>query len=243
MTGLPFVTILVIIILILISIPIYLIFFSPKSQLLGKVIYEVKTNKKIVALTFDDGPNEPYTSQILEILAKYNIKATFFPVGENIVRESDALKKMTEAGHEIGIHSYSHAFFKPIISLTYKDEILKSQTLIKKITGQTPTLFRPPWFFRTSSMLKSVKALDLTPVTGTFGSFWEVFKVSPQKIASDGIKNTKPGTILVFHDGYNNRGTNRNKTVQAVAILVPKLIQDGYKFMTVSELLKQTDLG
>lgn len=232
-----------ILMIIIVLILLYIVFFSPKSQLVGQVIFEAKTDKKIVALTFDDGPNEPYTSQILEILAKNNIRATFFPVGENVMQGHDALKKIAEAGHEIGIHSYSHAFFKPILTPNYKNEILKSQTLIKQITGQTPTLFRPPWFFRTASMLKSAKALGLISVTGTFGSFWEVFKISPKKIASDGIKNTKPGTILVFHDGYNNKGTNRNKTVQTVVILVPYLLQNGYKFMTVTDLLKQSNLG
>jgi peptidoglycan/xylan/chitin deacetylase (PgdA/CDA1 family) len=230
--------IIILLIIFLISV-VYYIFFSPKSQLLGKVFYRGnQLDKKVVALTFDDGPNEPYTSQILDILRRFNIKATFFPVGENIARDRETLKKIIDAGHIIGNHSYSHALFAPIFTPSFKKQISMAQQLITDAIGKPPTLFRPPWFFRTTAMLKTARTLGLITITGTFASYWEVFKVSPQKIAKDAIRNTRPGTILVFHDGYNNKGTERTKTVEAMQIVIPQLLKAGYKFVTVPQLLK-----
>lgn len=231
--------IIIVLSLIFIFFVIYYVFFAPTSQILGKVISRgTQIDKKIVALTFDDGPNEPYTSQILAILKRYGIKATFFPVGENVVRERKTLKKIFESGHVIGNHSYSHSFFAPITSPSYKKEIDKTQDLIADITGKAPALFRPPWFFRTSAMLKTAKKSGMATITGTFASCWEVFQVSHQKIAKDAIKNIRPGTILVFHDGYNNKKATRTKTIEALEIVISHLFESGYKFVTVPQLLE-----
>lgn len=230
---------LIFIVLIFLFLFIYLPFFSPAFQILGKVVYRLNIgDKKIVALTFDDGPNEPYTSQILDILDKYNIKATFFLVGENILKNKELTKKINNDGHIIGNHSYSHAFFASLFLSNYKNEIEKSQKLITDITGKKPILFRPPWLFRTPMILKTANRFNLTTITGTFCSYWEVFKVNPKIIAHDAIKNTNPGTILIFHDGFNNKGTNRSKTVQALEITIPQLLKKGYKFVTVPQLLE-----
>ena len=227
----------IIIFLVLISIfVIYYINFSPSTQILGPVVFVGKTKNKIVALTFDDGPNEPYTSQILNILKQHNVKATFFPVGENIIRHKSIIMKMKNDGHVIGNHSFSHAFFAPIFSPDFKDQIVRSQKVIENVTGQAPVLFRPPWFFRTKKMLQTARKLGFTTITGTFASNWEVFKVNPNKIANDAFRRTHPGTILVFHDGYNNKKTDRTKTVEAIRTLIPKLLKVGYKFVTVPEL-------
>ena len=218
---------------------IYFPFFSIGNQLLGKVVYRKLTKEKLIALTFDDGPNEPYTSQILDILKKYNIKATFFPVGENIVRQKQILKRMSNENHVVGIHSYSHAFFSPFLSPSFKKEIASSQDVIINTIGKKPFLFRPPWLFRTPAMIKTAKKFGLTTISGSFGSYFEVFKVNPSKIAHDAINNTRPGTILIFHDGYNNKGTDRSKTVQALQIYIPAVQKLGYRFVTVPELIEQ----
>jgi peptidoglycan/xylan/chitin deacetylase (PgdA/CDA1 family) len=215
----------------------YYVLFSPWSQILGKIFYKIKTTNKLVALTFDDGPNEPYTSEILDVLQKYNVKATFFPVGQNIVRFPKTLEKIDREGHVVGIHSYNHALLAPILTPKFEAEISKSQKLICGIIGKKPTLFRPPWYFRQPSMLGTVRKAGMVCVTGTFGSTWEVFQVNAKRIASDALKVTKPGTILTFHDGYNNKKASRTETVEALKMLLPKLQKDGYKFVTVPELL------
>jgi len=195
-----------------------------------KVISHLSANEKVIALTFDDGPNEPYTSQILDILKKFNIKATFFPVGENIIRNKNILKKIFANGHIIGNHSYSHSMLAPILSPSYKNEIIKTQELIFNIIGQKPIFFRPPWLFRTKAMLKTAENNNLQIVTGTFGSYFEVLGTSPEKIARNTLRKIKPSMILIFHDGYNNKIANRKNTVEAIKIIIPSLIEKGYKF-------------
>jgi peptidoglycan/xylan/chitin deacetylase (PgdA/CDA1 family) len=216
---------------------IYYFFFSPTSQLFGKVIYHVKTDKKLIALTFDDGPNEPYTSQILNLLKKYNIKATFFPVGENVARHRKTIQRMAREGHIIGNHTYSHSLFNEIFPINFNKSITKTQNLIHKVTGKTPILFRPPWFLRSHSIFKSAKKNNLTTITGTFGSYREVFQPNGKLLAKDAIKKIKPGAILVFHDGYNNKSGKRISTVEAIKEIIPIIISKGYKFVTLPELL------
>lgn len=230
--------ILIIVLFLILFTIVYYPFFAPGTQFLGKVIFHYKvTNKKLIALTFDDGPNDPYTSQILNLLAKFNIKATFFPVGENIIREKETFKNIFNQGHEIGNHSYSHALFAPIFSPRYEREITKAQNLIIDIIGKPPVFFRPPWFFRNPLMLKTAKKMKLKSVTGTFASYLEVFQVKSHKITSDALRKIKPGTILVFHDGYNNKKAKRSNTVESLKLLIPDLLKSGYKFVTLSELL------
>lgn len=216
---------------------IYYFFFSPKSQYFGRVIWQGPEHDKSVALSFDDGPNEPYTSELLELLKKHNIKATFFVVGENALRFPEPVKKMIAEGHIIGNHSLSHNFLIPIFDPYYKAEISETQDILEKFIGQKPALFRPPWFFRQSKMLKTASHFGLTTVTGTFASPWEVFQINSSAIARKAVELTGSGTILVFHDGYNNSTASRHKTIQAVELTIKQLLEKGYKFVTIPELL------
>lgn len=216
---------------------IYYLFFSSTSGVFGKVISKAKVSQKEIALTFDDGPNEPYTSEILNILDKYKIKATFFEVGKNIEKYPNITLRIFQEGHIIGNHSWSHSLKKPITELYFRDEILKTQDIIYKITGKKPKLFRPPWLFRDPFMLKTAKNYNLITITGSFGSDLEVFQPDYKKIARSAIKKARPGTILIFHDGYNTEGGYREETVKAVELVIQELSRKGYKFVTVPELL------
>jgi peptidoglycan/xylan/chitin deacetylase (PgdA/CDA1 family)/GT2 family glycosyltransferase len=216
---------------------IYYLFFSSTSQVFGKVIYGTKNQEKLIALTFDDGPNEPYTSQIVDILDKYQIKGTFFEVGENIELYPAITYRIFKEGHIIGNHSYSHSFKKPLLQPSYNDEIKKTQAIIYGLTGKKPALFRPPWFFRDPLMLHTAKKYNLEVITGTFGSNLEVFQPGYDEIAEAAINKIKSGQILVLHDGYNAKGASREETVQALEIIIPRLLKEGYRFVTVPELL------
>jgi len=216
---------------------IYYLFFSSNSQVFGKVVSSVKGQEKIIALTFDDGPNEPYTSEIANVLDSYNIKGTFFEVGQNIEKYPKTTARLFEKGHVIANHSYSHSLKKPIVRPFFNDEIEKTQQIIYKITGKKPRLFRPPWLFRDPLMLKTANQYNLVVVTGRFGSDFEVFQPDYKKIAESAIEKAKPGMIFIFHDGYNSKGASRKETVMALKIIIPELINEGYDFVTVPELL------
>lgn len=210
---------------------------SPFSQLFGKFPYRAKTNQKVIALTFDDGPNDPFTTELLDYLAKEKVKATFFVVGSCAERYPNTVKRIVKDGHIIGNHSLSHKFTNYFKNPSFRTEITKNQDIIYKLTGKTPALFRPPWLMRQPMILKTVKKLGLSPVGGEFCSNLEVLQVSSKKIASDTMKKIRPGSIIIFHDGYDGKGGNRRQTIDAVKQLIPELKKAGYTMTTVDKLL------
>ncbi len=212
-----------------------------KSYLFGPMPWHIKTNKKIIALTFDDGPNEPFTTQIADIIESYGGKATFFVVGKNCERFPGVAKKMQARGHQIGTHSYRHAFHRYIVDPLYNGEISKSKQVLEQ-QGVTAELFRFPWLFRTPWLLESVKKAGYpTPISGQFSHAFEPFQVDSAKIIKHTLKIAKPGAIIIFHDGYNAQAAPRFQTVEAVRQVTKALAKQGYAFVTVSELLAQKD--
>lgn len=208
-----------------------------RTTLFGKQIWRVKTSRKIVALTFDDGPNEPYTSQIVALLKKYDQRATFFVVGKNMERFSGVTAKTKAAGHEIGIHSYMHQFRSYFSDPTYKRQIALAQKGLKKEHIEV-THLRFPWLFRTPWLVASSKRHGFgVPIGGYFGGLFEPFQPSGSWMAKHAKKLVKPGAIIIMHDGYNASAANRAQTVIATEILLKELADKGYESVTISELL------
>jgi|SRR5579872_22375 len=216
----------------------YYFFKSAKSQFFGYFPYQAKTERKTVALTFDDGPNPPHTQKLLDVLQKHRVKATFFIVGKNLEKYPEVAKKIIEQGHTIGNHSYSHSFAKNFSEPGFENEIQQAQAVIQKLLAKKPALFRPPWLMRNPLMLRNLKRIGMLPISGLFGSELEVLQVSPEKMANRALKKIKPGMILIFHDGFDAHGGNRTNTVEAIDLLIPKIKSEGYELATVDELLK-----
>lgn len=216
---------------------IYWLFFSSFSQFFGRFPFASNTKEKVIAITFDDGPNEPYTSQIVDFLNSKDIKATFFMVGKCVQKYPKTVKNIYKSGHTIGNHSLSHSFKKYIFHPYFYDEITKDQEIIHNIVGKYPKLFRPPWLWRQPMLLKTVKKMGMTPISGEFCNVFEVFQPNSAKIAKSALKKIKPGAIIIFHDGFDAKGGNRAQTVKAVRAVINQLIKQGYKFVTVDQLL------
>ena len=208
-----------------------------KTQAFGYFPYAVKTNKKIIALTFDDGPNPPYTNELLEILAKHQVLATFFMPAKNLEKFPELAREIVAAGHVIGNHSYRHQFANHFKTLKFEKEITRAQTVIESITGKKPALYRSPWLFKQPWLLKNLHAHGLTPVAGFFSSNWEVWKAPAETIAQDALKVAAPGRIIIFHDGFDTQGGYRAGSVGAIDIIIPVLKKQGYEFLTVDKLL------
>ncbi|MFJ7646799.1 polysaccharide deacetylase family protein [Lysinibacillus sp. NPDC097279] len=199
----------------------------------GQILWEIKTNEKIIALTFDDGPHKKYTSEILDVLAKYKAKSTFFVVGENAEKNSEVVQRMYEEGHELAIHTYTHPLRTTVPNLL--KEIKQTHDTIYGITGYTPTLFRPVEGQYTDGMIEAVAKEGYKVVMWSWHQDTMDWK-SPgvNKIVHTVLKGAKEGNIVLFHDG----GGNRAQTVKALEKILPELEKQGYKFVTVSELLE-----
>ena len=213
---------------------------SPYSQALGAFPQEAPrpAARPSVALTFDDGPNEPFTSQIAEVLAARGIPGTFFQVGLCVRRHPEATRDLAAAGHTIGNHSYSHRWQRGWRVADLREEIQRAEDTLSDELGRRPLLYRPPWLLRTSALFQVLSERGLQPVSGEFCHPLEPFQPSGGRIAARAERRARPGRILIFHDGYDARGGNREQTVGAVERLADRLLERGYEFTTVDRLLE-----
>ncbi|MCK5124494.1 MAG: glycosyltransferase [Dehalococcoidia bacterium] len=213
---------------------------NPRSRFYGKVWSNGNRNKPRIALTFDDGPNEPYTSQVLGILGQYGIQATFFIIGQNARRYPDVCRRIVTTGNVIGNHSYHHD--KSLClrgSKAVARDIKLAHQAIYDCTGLEPKLFRPPHGFRTPWMMRTVRNLGYNVVTwDNMTRDWNAEK-SGQEIVRDIIGRAKPGGVIVLHDGRDSRlSYDRSQMLQALPFVIGTLKERGFDFVTVPELLE-----
>ncbi|MEG0050851.1 MAG: polysaccharide deacetylase family protein [Terrisporobacter sp.] len=197
-------------------------------------------NEKILALTFDDGPDEVFTPQILDILKKYNVKATFFVMGEKVQYNKKIIKREFDEGHEIGNHTYTHINVSKQSYNTILKEITNTQEAIKSVTGTQPKVFRPPYRSVSRDMCKIIKDKDMNIVLWSYvdAKDWQSpGAYSIVKSIEDGVQN---GCIILLHD-YNKIRNSKSETVEALEIMIPDLLKKGYKFVTVSELIEHLE--
>ncbi|UBF29482.1 polysaccharide deacetylase family protein [Kovacikia minuta CCNUW1] len=186
--------------------------------------------EKVVALTFDDGPWPDTTDKVLDILKQFNIKATFYWVGQALQQNPDIAKKVVASGHAVGNHTWRHPM-NDVDLQTAAEEIGNTAKLIYETTGVRTNLFRPPGGNLTGSMVPYAKQLkDIV-------TLWEVdsndYYVSAPIIVDNVLTQVKPGGIILMHDG----GGDRTQTVQALPQIITTLQRQGYRFVTVPELL------
>lgn len=192
-----------------------------------------------IALTFDDGPHPVYTEKILDILDKNDAKGTFFVVGKNAESYPELLLREYRDGHEIGNHTYSHPDMNKISADKAVEEILLTQGIIEDITGERPVLFRAPGGIFTDELVLRMEKLDYKPVSWSWRQDTLDWKKRPAcEIVNAVISNIQNGDIILFHD-FNTDGS---PTPEALEILLPKLKNMGFSFVTVSELLSLNQL-
>ena len=189
-------------------------------------LFGIDPKKKMVALTYDDGPYTPVTNQILDVLEEYNGRATFFVVGSRVSTYRDCIKREYKLGCEIGNHTYNHTILTSVGASTIKSEISKTNDAVKKITGQAPTIVRTPG----GAVNSTVKANVGYPMFN-----WSVdtldWKYRNSSSVVSYIKSgVRDGSIILMHDLYGSTG---NATEQ----IVPWLVKNGYQLVTVSELM------
>lgn len=207
-------------------------FYCTQLFATDKPVRFVKTHEKVVALTFDDGPSVPYTEQILAILDKYHVKATFYLLGVGIKSHPDIVKKTIQAGHELGNHSMYHHHLKKKSVSSIKQDISEVDNLIKKMGYEKPITFRSPYGQISNNIQTAVTDLHKKNVLFSYlPKDWEAPKA--QVIYDRIMKRVQPGFIITLHDG----GKRRQTTVEATEMLIQTLQKQGYRFVTVSELL------
>ena len=203
---------------------------SPMADV--KVYRSVPTEKKQIALTFDDGPHPTLTPRILEILERYGISATFFMVGQNVLNYPEAARAVIGAGHEVGNHTFSHPHIANLGEKAIFDEIGKCEDALEELCEYRPHLLRTPQGALTPSLERCLIDDDYILVLWSLDTRdWE--NKSTAHVVRTVLDSVQAGDIILMHDfiGHNS------KTPEALEKIIPVLLSEGYEFVTVSALL------
>jgi len=197
----------------------------------GITFSSVHADGPYIAMTFDDGPSATLTPKLLDLLAAHHIKATFFVIGENVAEHPEVVARAAREGHEIGNHSWSHPNFGKMSDESVRRQLQQTDDAIKNATGKRPTLMRPPY--------GSITTREKRWIHDEFGYdiiLWDVDpydwkRPGPAVVRARILKETRPGSIVLSHDIHPG-------TIEAMPSTFDELQAKGFKFVTVSELIR-----
>lgn len=189
----------------------------------------VNENGPVIALTFDDGPYPKVTGHILDVLEKNGVCATFFVLGSRIEGREDVLTRMEELGCEIGNHSFSHADLTRLSKADCQRELSDTDAEIRRVTGHEASVVRPPYGYYNKTVMSAAERPLILWTVDT--NDWR--GKAPGEIADYVIQQAKEGSVILMHD-------QQTQTADAMEMIIPTLIEEGFRFVTVSELIRLT---
>lgn len=215
----------------------FLILYSIIPDLWGRffsnrVLRRGIPTKRQVFFTFDDGPNPVYTPQILEVLRKYNLKATFFVLGKKAESYPEILRAIKDSGHNIGNHSYSHRFLWVMPPSLVEKEFQETDKIIGKVLNEEPKYIRPPWGGNNLALWRYLSRDGKGVVLWSLDSKDWMRDISVEEIVKNVLENVKPGDIILFHDGRWDDISR--KTVDALPKIIEGLTKKGYEIASLS---------
>jgi len=225
----------------------------PSSQVLGPALVRGPARDKRIALTFDDGPLPPYTEQILDILQRYGVRATFFVCGKDVEQHPELVRRIHSEGHAIGNHTWSHPYLYLLSCGKIAEEIDKTQKAIREATGQVPRLFRPPYGGRWFGLYPVLREREMELIQWSVNAFdW---KLDADSILACVRAGLRPGAVILLHDGRQAPGgylhrligraataevhgrltADRSPTVEALPAIIDYARRAGFEFVSVED--------
>jgi peptidoglycan-N-acetylglucosamine deacetylase len=211
---------------------------SPRSWLYGQVFWHARTTERVVALTFDDGPCHPYTEQLLGILDREGIRATFFQVGNNVRREPNLAAEVA-SHHVVGNHTFTHPRLTWSRPRKVREELQRGQEAVHDATGALPNLFRVPHGWYGPQVISTAAELGFRCI-GWSVMAWDWNRPPPDVIRHRILRGVRPGGVTLLHDGQDIDAfpkADRSHTIAAVPHIVRSLRESGYRFLTLPELI------
>jgi len=212
---------------------------APTGQWYGRTFTGLPRGTKQLALTFDDGPNDPHTLRLLEVLAKHAVHATFFSVGRYVQQRPDIIREIIKAGHAVGNHTFTHPVLTFKSATEVRKELSSCHAALQDAIGEHSNLFRPPFGGRRPAVLRIARELGLKPVMwNVTGYDWSAppAVVIVQKVT----KQIRGGNVILLHDGgHKQMGADRSQTVLATDHLITKYKSEGYEFTTIPEMMEE----
>jgi peptidoglycan-N-acetylglucosamine deacetylase len=209
---------------------------SPTGQWYGRTFTGGVRGSKQIALTYDDGPNDPYTLKLLDVLAKHSVRATFFMIGRYVRQRPDIARAVAQAGHVIGNHTFTHPVLIFKSEAQSRTELLDCRSSLKDAIGEHSNLFRPPFGGRRLATLRLVRELGLeTVMWNVTGYDWNA---PPAAVIEKKVdRQMRGGDVILLHDGGDKAmGSDRAQTVIATDNLIRRYRDQGYEFVTVEEM-------
>jgi peptidoglycan/xylan/chitin deacetylase (PgdA/CDA1 family) len=216
---------------------------APRSQLFGQAFCAGQPGSRRLALTFDDGPNDPHTLHLLDVLGEAGVRATFFCIGQYAARRPDVLRRMVRGGHVLGNHTFSHPNLLLASPLRLRAELRDCQRALSDAAGVEVRLFRPPFGARRPEVLRVARDEEgletvLWSLNARDYTIHSAELVRRRVLRS--VRRNEGGDVILMHDGDHRRfGGDRAHTVRAVEVLVEDLLDDGYEFVTVPQLMAE----
>jgi peptidoglycan/xylan/chitin deacetylase (PgdA/CDA1 family) len=216
---------------------------APTGQWYGQTFTGLTRGSRQIALTYDDGPNDLHTLRLLEVLAKHDTRATFFLIGRYVRQHPDIAREIAKAGHSIGNHTFTHPLLIFKSEAEIRRELFLCSTALRDALDREANIFRPPFGGRRPAVLRIARELSLEPVMwNVTGYDWNAppAGVIEQKIT----RQVRGGDVVLLHDGgHSQMGADRSQTVLATDHLITRYKAEGYKFVTVSEMMAKPALS
>jgi peptidoglycan/xylan/chitin deacetylase (PgdA/CDA1 family) len=210
---------------------------APTGQWYGRTLTGGIRGSKQIALTYDDGPNDPHTLKLLDVLAKHNVRATFFMIGRYVQQRPDLARAVAQAGHVIGNHTFTHPLLIFKSEAQTRTELIDCHKALDSAIGEHSNLFRPPFGGRRPATLRIAQKLGLqTAMWNVTGYDWNTppATVIEEKVA----RQMRGGDVILLHDGGHRAwGADRAQTVTATDNLIRRYKDEGYEFATVPQIL------
>lgn len=212
----------------------------PTGQWYGRTFTGLGSGSKHLALTYDDGPNDPHTFRLLEVLAKHGVQATFFLIGRYVRQRPDIARELIHAGQVVGNHTFSHPLLIFKSSRQIETEQMECQRAISDAVGLEAKLFRPPFGGRRPAVLRLARKLGLQPVMWNITGYdWNA--PPAEQLERRVSSRIRGGDVILLHDGGHRAfGADRAQTVIATNRLLSSQKPEGYEFVTIPEMMSRS---
>jgi peptidoglycan/xylan/chitin deacetylase (PgdA/CDA1 family) len=210
---------------------------APTGQWYGRTFTGLPRGSRQIALTYDDGPNDPHTLRLLEVLAKHGAHATFFVIGSYVKQRPDIVREIVAAGHVVGNHTLTHPLLIFKSEKEIRQEISTCRSVLQDVIGESSNLFRPPFGGRRPAVLRIVRELGMQAI------MWNVtgydWKAPPAALIERKVaKQVRGGDVILLHDGgHKQMGADRSQTVMATDELIASYRAKGYEFNTIPQMM------
>jgi peptidoglycan-N-acetylglucosamine deacetylase len=212
---------------------------APTGQWFGRAFTGLGHGSKQLALTYDDGPNDPHTQRLLDVLARHKVHATFFLIGRYVQQRPDIVRELVKAGHVVGNHTFSHPLLIFKSAQELRSQLDNCDRALTDAVGEHSNLFRPPFGGRRPVVLRIARRMRLEPIMwNVTGYDWDA--TSAEHIERKVTSRVRGGNVILLHDGgHRVFGADRSYTVTATDRLISRYKSEGYEFVTIPEMMRK----